>query len=111
MFARRSSTAPRRRADRFPRSFLAIGLAALLWASPALAQAPTETRPATPEPEPRPPAAAEPRPRASTAPPAQDTPTISSDMKTTVPRPVMREQGDFRLERVLRNVPGVGVNR
>jgi outer membrane receptor for monomeric catechols len=40
-------------------------------------------------------------------PPASDTMTVTGDGKTTVPRGVMREQSDFRLNEALRNVPGI----
>src|SRR5262245_59549083 len=44
-----------RAAGRVPRMLCAIGLGAILWVFPAIAQSPTEPRPATPAPESRPP--------------------------------------------------------
>src|SRR5580765_5538855 len=41
------------------------------------------------------------------SPAASDTITMTPDGKTTVPRTVIREQADFRLNEVLRNVPGI----
>jgi outer membrane receptor for monomeric catechols len=34
--------------------------------------------------------------------------TTTSDMKTVVPQPMMRQQADFHLGDALRRVPGIG---
>jgi len=86
----------------------ALALGVLLAAAPAAAQAPVPSadKPATPQNQAAPPScadcrAAEPR----TAP--SNTLVIEPDGKTIVKGPLMRQQSDFRLNNVLKNVSGI----
>jgi len=98
------------RTPRSSRLLGVLGVGLVLAASPMLAQTAPRDDVAPPARETPPAPCAECRegnsPRSSS-----DTLTITSDMKRVVPKPVMREQADFRLGNVLRNVPGVAVNR
>ena len=78
----------------------------ILVASSTVPGAPVTTDPASK------PAAPAPSPAASTLPPPPAPPyeeTVRAPAGTTVlPQPLMKQQGDFRLREVLKNVPGVG---
>ena len=97
------------------RSLLAVRsilVAGLVWAGPAAAQqaSPAEQ---TQQAGDKPAANAPPREActdcrgAETARPDSTTVTTTGDGKTIVPKPLMRDQADFRLNDALKNVPGV----
>jgi outer membrane receptor for monomeric catechols len=112
--ASRHMTRTGHRAFASSRSLLAVGsiLVALVWAGPAAAQhAPPAGQAQQTGDKP----AANVSPRdgctdcrgAESARPDSSTVTTTGDGKTIVPKPLMRDQADFRLNDALKNVPGV----
>ena len=90
----------------------ALALGALLFAVPAIAQqpqqapVPTDFYRAMRDPMPPQPCS-DCRGGEALRPAASDTLIHTDDGKTIVPRTVIREQADFRLNDALRNVPGI----
>ena len=84
---------------------LALGL--ILAAAPALGQTPPQEvdKPARETPSPQP--CTDCRGGEGGRPSSSNTVITLPDGKTIVPRPLMREQSDFRLNEALRSVPGV----
>ena len=96
------------------RSLLAVGsiLVALVWSGPAAAQQAPPVEQVQPAGEK--PAASAPSGERCTdcrgpeaVRPDSSTVTTTRDGKTTVPKSLMRDQADFRLNDALKNVPGV----
>ena len=87
-------------------SVLALGAALTAW--PALAQTPTADadKSTGKTPAPPPPACADCRAGEART-PSSSTVIVEPDGKTIVPKPLMREQSDFRLNDALKNVPGI----
>ena len=87
----------------------AVALGFLLAASSAPAQTPAtdSDKAAGKTPPPSPPPACTDCRGGETRPPSSNTVIVEPDGKTIVPRPLMREQSDFRLNDALKNVPGI----